>query len=371
MEIRTLAELASVTYATVGRGKRVHYSPRNDDTLCSREVGEYLNILEASELLDERGHKMCATCTRAARKRAENAEQLAEQDQEQPTRDEPSDTWTITTRAGVEIARVEGATAEDMTRAAEALPEVRANIQREGGFTRRRLYTSELTPAGTRQDSAAVGAERQPAAEIERRIVEGVVVEHGGTAEGSLPRHAQHPDVVAARAALRPLKPAILTDRTDTSRGADEVDTSVRGYMLDPRGQGRVAAYWVEGGQDTFRGEPHVVELNILRDKFTEAGWRVEPRSLRCVFAWRPAEGDEDKTVRQADAACQEAGRALRARRRTQQRQAAPEADEVDVAESLDAAGTWRSGWIATGQQAANDVLFNLGDGAEQGALFG
>ncbi|WKK26856.1 hypothetical protein QZH56_15420 [Streptomyces olivoreticuli] len=369
MEIRTLAERASVTYATVGRGRCVHYSPRNDDTLCSREVGEYLDLLEASDLLDERGHKMCATCTRAARKRAESAEQalVAEQHQEQLTRDEPSDTWTIATRAGVEIARVEGATAEDMTRAAEALPEVRANIQREGGFTRRRLYTSELAPADAKQVPGAAGAEQQPTAEVERRIVEGVVVEHGGTAEGSLPRHAQHPDVVAARAILRPLKPAILADHTDTSRGADEVDTSVRGYMLDPRGQGRVAAYWIEGGQDTLRGEPHVGELEILRLKFIDADWRVEPMSRTCVFAWRPAEGD---APRRADAACQEAGRALRARR-TQQRQAAPEAAEVYVAETPDTAGTWRSGWIAAGQQAANDALFDLGDSAEQGALFG
>ncbi|WKU45985.1 hypothetical protein Q3V23_19035 [Streptomyces sp. VNUA116] len=63
--------------------------------------------------------------------------------------DEPSDVWTIMTRAEVEIARVEGATVEDMTRAAKALPEVRANIAREGGFARRRLYRSELAPAPT------------------------------------------------------------------------------------------------------------------------------------------------------------------------------------------------------------------------------
>lgn len=80
-----------------------------------------------------------------------------------PKRDEPSDTWTITTRNGEEIARVQGATAEDMTRAAEALPAVRANIKREGGFTRRRLFTSELMPADFEQQvedqSGAIAAE--------------------------------------------------------------------------------------------------------------------------------------------------------------------------------------------------------------------
>ncbi|WP_439675987.1 hypothetical protein [Embleya sp. MST-111070] len=66
---------------------------------------------------------------------------------EPTTADEPSDTWTITNRAGEEVARVEGATAEEATRAADALPAVQTTIRREGGFARRRLYTSELLPA--------------------------------------------------------------------------------------------------------------------------------------------------------------------------------------------------------------------------------
>ncbi|MDT0346774.1 hypothetical protein [Streptomyces litchfieldiae] len=129
----------------------------------------------------------------------------------------------------------------------------------------------------------------------EQRIVEGVIVEHAGTAEGSLPRHATHPDVVAARAALAEVKPARLTDDIDTHRSADErdIDRSVRGYMLDPRGNGRVAAYWIEGGLHTRPdSEPHTVELGFLRDRFERAGWTVEPKSLTCVFAWRPDGGD-------------------------------------------------------------------------------
>jgi hypothetical protein len=127
----------------------------------------------------------------------------------------------------------------------------------------------------------------------DQRIVEGVVVEHAGTAEGSLPRHAAHPDVVAAREALRELKAARLTDDTDTHRSADErdIDPSVRGYMLEPKGSGLVAAYWVERGLHSLPdGAPHEVQLDILRDRFTDAGWTVDT-GLWCVFAWRPTEG--------------------------------------------------------------------------------
>ncbi|GAU67669.1 RheA repressor [Streptomyces sp. NBRC 110611] len=78
MQQMTLAERAAVTYATVGRGARVHYSPSNDETLCGRLVGEYLDVIDASELLDEKGHKMCARCWQAAERRAE-ARRLAQQ----------------------------------------------------------------------------------------------------------------------------------------------------------------------------------------------------------------------------------------------------------------------------------------------------
>jgi hypothetical protein len=143
-------------------------------------------------------------------------------------------------------------------------------------------------------DVARFGAEVDAVTEG-GHVVEGVVVEHAGTADGSLPKHATHSDVVAAREALAGLKPARLTDDLDTHRSADErdIDRSARGYMLDPRGNGRVAAYWIEGGLQTRPdGEPHTAELDILRDRFERAGWTVEPKSLTCVFAWRPDDGD-------------------------------------------------------------------------------
>lgn len=59
---------------------------------------------------------------------------------------EPSDWWTITCPStGEEMARVYGPTADDMTAVASKLPEVKALIRRHGGFTRRRLSTSEVS----------------------------------------------------------------------------------------------------------------------------------------------------------------------------------------------------------------------------------
>ena len=59
-------------------------------------------------------------------------------------RDEPTDTWTITNRAGEEIARVDGATSPAAADAARGLPAVVESAARDGGFRMRRLLTSEL-----------------------------------------------------------------------------------------------------------------------------------------------------------------------------------------------------------------------------------
>ncbi|MGD6762061.1 hypothetical protein ACOKM5_24310 [Streptomyces sp. BH097] len=59
----TLAERAGVRYCTVGKGRRVHYS-NNDDTLCGREVTEYIDGP------DERHPELCARCITAAEERA-------------------------------------------------------------------------------------------------------------------------------------------------------------------------------------------------------------------------------------------------------------------------------------------------------------
>ncbi|MFI2037591.1 hypothetical protein ACH470_23530 [Streptomyces bottropensis] len=80
-------------------------------------------------------------------------------------RDEPSDWWTIMDPAtGEEIVRVYGETYQEVTPHAEALPEVRAVIRRHKGFSRRRLYVSELTPAQLAEQAEAAAVETAPAA---------------------------------------------------------------------------------------------------------------------------------------------------------------------------------------------------------------
>ncbi|NUT57146.1 MAG: hypothetical protein HOQ03_14370 [Thermoleophilia bacterium] len=128
-------------------------------------------------------------------------------------------------------------------------------------------------------------------------VVEGVVVKHAGAALGSAPKHAGDADVRAALDALHPLKLALMTDEADIT-APDEANASMRGLVVDPRGDGRVAVYWVEAGiyVDEQR-RPHGTELRIIADKLREAGWRVEDGAVRCVFAWRPiddAQAPED-----------------------------------------------------------------------------
>ncbi|MEK2473836.1 hypothetical protein [Streptomyces noursei] len=413
MDMTPLAERANVTYAIVGNGKALHFSPRNDETLCHREIRAYIDLAEACELLDEQGMKMCKLCFRAAQKRAAEREaaitpdvereqiaalgapqtveaavelmrstrhvgtradaaraalppQLADTldtinrtdselslvdlsnravelwdeqpaiEQQAVAADVPSDTWTITTRNGEEIARVEGATVEDMTRAAEALPAVRANIKREGGFARRRLSTSELLPADTGQ-----------------RVVEGVVVAHAGTAEGCAPADATHPDVVAAREALAGLAAATMTEHHDVTEPTEDEQT-VRGYLIDPRTHGRVAVYWLEGGRIIRRDQmPHGPALDCLADRLRRRGWAVEKmlRSSQCVFAHRPV---EDTAPAEQDVA---------------EAEIADTVEAVEQAERVD--GTWRGGWIVGTTMPADEVLFNLDPAdVEQGALF-
>ncbi|MEO3851731.1 hypothetical protein ABGB09_29585 [Streptomyces sp. B8F3] len=130
---------------------------------------------------------------------------------------------------------------------------------------------------------------------VDARVVEGVIVAHAGTAEGSLPQNTVHPDVIAARIALHPMLPATLTDHSEVT-DPDEADPQVRGYMIDPRGGGRVAVYWIEAGLAVRRDDPlHGPSLDAIGHTLHSKGWRIEPilRGTRCFFAWRP---DADNT---------------------------------------------------------------------------
>ncbi|MBT2427218.1 hypothetical protein J7F02_16455 [Streptomyces sp. ISL-112] len=140
---------------------------------------------------------------------------------------------------------------------------------------------------GVRDRIAARAAAQQPPA---RRVIEGVVVSHNGTAQGSTPANATHPNVIAARAALESLAVATMTDHHDVTEPTED-EQHVRGYLIDPREGDRVAVYWLEAGRIIRRDDPwHGPSLDGLADRLTRRGWTVEPmlKSSQCVFAHRP-----------------------------------------------------------------------------------
>lgn len=112
----------------------------------------------------------------------------------------------------------------------------------------------------------------------------------GSTARGCAPRHRSNPDVDAALGVLDGMARATLTDEHDITEPADS-DLPVRGFVVEPRGHGLVAAYWLERGLARRRDDGwHGPALEALFDRFTAAGWAVEPLrpSSLCVFAHRP-----------------------------------------------------------------------------------
>ncbi|MDO0939295.1 hypothetical protein QQY66_49215 [Streptomyces sp. DG2A-72] len=60
-----LYKRAGLRHAAVGRGRRVHYSRGNDDTLCGRALTAYLDLDEAAARY-ARGDELCTRCMRAA-----------------------------------------------------------------------------------------------------------------------------------------------------------------------------------------------------------------------------------------------------------------------------------------------------------------
>jgi hypothetical protein len=135
----------------------------------------------------------------------------------------------------------------------------------------------------------------QAGAELAGRVVEGTVVTHDGTAQGSAPKHATDPDVVAARQALDGLAVATITDHHDLTDPTEE-ERETRGYIIQPRGHGRVAVYWLEGGRIVRRDTPlDGAALDCLEDRLKRRGWTTEKmlRSSQCVFAHRPQAAPE------------------------------------------------------------------------------
>lgn len=119
----------------------------------------------------------------------------------------------------------------------------------------------------------------------------GGIVTHVGFALGSLPVHAVDPDVRAALDALLSLERAQLSDDFDSRQS-----TAVRGVMVEPRGSGRVAVHWLEGGHYRDR-DPLTVQLDMIGERPSAGGWTVEKQSLFWVFAWRSAGGGRPAIV--------------------------------------------------------------------------
>ncbi|MGV9315164.1 hypothetical protein ACWDR0_23720 [Streptomyces sp. NPDC003691] len=128
----------------------------------------------------------------------------------------------------------------------------------------------------------------------ERPAVEGAVVAHCGWSAGTAPQHAADTDARAALAALGEVELAEVTAETDISArpGESGYAPEARGFLVEPRGGGRVAVYWVQAGRHVRPGgEPWARRLRDASERLSTAGWKVEPTSVRCVFAWRPDAG--------------------------------------------------------------------------------
>lgn len=107
---------------------------------------------------------------------------------------------------------------------------------------------------------------------------------------GSAPADARPPDVVAARQALSVFRAAVVTDDHDY-RNPQGSQAEVRGYVISPRGGGRVAVYWLADGRIVRLTTPvHGPALETIAYRLKSRGWTVEPllRTSQCVFAHRP-----------------------------------------------------------------------------------
>jgi hypothetical protein len=310
-------------------------------------------------------------------------------------RDEPSDWWTITDPAtGEEIVRVYGETYQEMTPRAEALPEVRAVIRRHKGFSRRRLYVSELTPAQRAEQAEAAAEQAAPVATN--------AFEQG--AAGLLADRDDLADTVVcptchvatgARCITRAGKPA--RERHGRRVEALEQAAGITQHRATARREAPARGY-------TSNGLDHKAEAALL----TAYAARINARALvdddQAVAADAPE--TEPTTEEQAarlsvrryiarefpavadllgidsaadDAEVEQFARAARAVDAVDHAEHVEAAVEtVDDAEALYAVqivteaeateGTWQGAWI--GEQPAGEALFDLDQNVEQGALF-
>ena len=120
-------------------GTIVHTAPEgNRHTLCGIVAECVQDSWAIAPLVTDENtpHRLCKNCNRV--KPARDTSAPAD-----PSLSEPTDVWTVTDKAGAEIARVYGETMADAREAARRTPAVGAVPLREGGFSLRRLTVAE------------------------------------------------------------------------------------------------------------------------------------------------------------------------------------------------------------------------------------
>ncbi|MGW6459128.1 hypothetical protein ACWF94_24930 [Streptomyces sp. NPDC055078] len=241
-EIAQLGQKAGLLLVYGGDDFDPHFArPDETNTRCGQEVARWLNEEQTARI-----SVLCTACEKAATERlvTEMLKAANEADARVRTNPDPTD-------------REWRAALEDLT--------VALNFVRKHDPVMAKVIDSAA------QETADDAAPAEPT-------------------KGVAPRHAAQPDTVAALAVLAGLKAAELTDVHDLTEPSD-TDLPVRGYAVEPRGHGLVAAYWLEGGLARRRDDGwHGPALDALADRFKDAGWAVEPlrASSLCVFAHRP-----------------------------------------------------------------------------------
>jgi hypothetical protein len=116
----------------------IHMQPiGNRHTLCGRIAEHNEDMAAAARAENFATRRLCKTCARVTPAR----------DTSRPvdsSLSKPTNTWTVTDRAGNEIARVYGETMSAARNAGAVHPVVRETAPREGGFAVRRLTAGEL-----------------------------------------------------------------------------------------------------------------------------------------------------------------------------------------------------------------------------------
>lgn len=350
--------VATLDGARRGRGRTLVIEPTSTRVLHA--ISAY-----AEAILENRKLHTAAE-VRAARlwiQRAGHAPAPAAEQAPAAVRDEPSDWWTIMDPAtGEEIARVYGETWQDMTPRAEALPEVRAVIRAHKGFSRRRLYVSELTPEQRAEQAEATVEQAAPAPTN--------AFEQGAT--GLLADRADLAETVicptcrvakGARCITRAGKPARETHGRRVE--ALEQAAGITEHRATARREAQARGY-------TSHGLDHKAEAALL----AAYAARINDRAPLDGDQALAAEARLDRVEAEADEQFGRTARAVDAVEYAEQVEAAVET--VEDAEALYAAqlvteadatdGTWRGAWI--GEHQAADVLFVVDQAEEQGALF-